>query len=120
MTTSTYIYSIDEIKRLLIPIFEERGINKAILFGSYAKGEADESSDVDILAQVDDDMDIFYLASTSGLVEDALEKKIDFLYGGDVFSEDIENAIYKEGVVLYEKNGFTDNRKSQVLLFRNK
>jgi len=97
-------YTVDEIRGKLFPIFEERGIIKAILFGSYAKGEATEESDVDIIAHVDENMDILEFAEISGFVEDALDKKIDFLYGGDTFSYDMQLEIEKTGVILFEKN----------------
>lgn len=43
------IYTIDEIRTLVKPIAERYGIEKVLLFGSYARGEATESSDVDLL-----------------------------------------------------------------------
>lgn len=97
------IYTIEEIKRKLTPIFQENGVIKAILFGSYAKGEASEDSDIDIVAHVDDDMDILDFAEISGFVEEALNKNIDFLYGGDTFSEDMVLEIENAGVVIFEK-----------------
>lgn len=42
-------YSIPQLKNALIPVFEEYGIRKAILFGSYGKGTANAKSDVDLL-----------------------------------------------------------------------
>ena len=41
--------SIEEIQQRLQPILESNPIQRAILFGSYAKGTASEKSDVDIL-----------------------------------------------------------------------
>ena len=43
------IYTIDEIKRTVAPIAKKYNIEKVWLFGSYARGEADENSDVDLL-----------------------------------------------------------------------
>ncbi|MBR5375766.1 MAG: nucleotidyltransferase domain-containing protein, partial [Lachnospiraceae bacterium] len=40
--------SIDSIRENLIPIFGRYNVKKAVLFGSYAKGMADDKSDVDI------------------------------------------------------------------------
>ena len=97
-------YTIDEIKNKLTPIFEQNGILKAVLFGSYAKGEATEQSDVDIVAHVDDEMSIFDFAEISGFVEDALGKKVDFLYGYDVIpGGKVDVELQKDGVILYAK-----------------
>ena len=43
------IYTIDEITAAVKPIAEKYGIDKVWLFGSYARGEATEKSDVDLL-----------------------------------------------------------------------
>ncbi|MBQ6131294.1 MAG: nucleotidyltransferase domain-containing protein [Selenomonadaceae bacterium] len=41
--------TIDEIKAAVTPICERYGVDKVTLFGSYARGEADELSDVDLM-----------------------------------------------------------------------
>ena len=38
--------SVETIREKIVPIFENYPINKAILFGSYAKGNATISSDI--------------------------------------------------------------------------
>jgi predicted nucleotidyltransferase len=43
------VYSIDEIKKRITPVAEKYKLPAVYLFGSYARGEADEKSDVDIL-----------------------------------------------------------------------
>lgn len=40
--------TITEITERLIPILQQYNIKEAILFGSYAKGCADEGSDIDL------------------------------------------------------------------------
>ena len=41
--------TIEEIKRAVTPICERYGVERLSLFGSYARGEADEKSDVDLI-----------------------------------------------------------------------
>lgn len=43
------IYTIDEIKKRIIPIIQKYNIPAMYLFGSYARGEANENSDLDFL-----------------------------------------------------------------------
>ena len=43
------IYTIDDIKTVLHPIFIKHSVKKAILFGSYVKGLANQNSEVDLL-----------------------------------------------------------------------
>lgn len=43
------VFTIDELKTLLVPVFQGYGIKRAVLFGSYSKGVATPQSDVDLL-----------------------------------------------------------------------
>jgi predicted nucleotidyltransferase len=43
------IYTLDEIKQLITPVAIKNNILEVYIFGSYARGEATENSDVDIL-----------------------------------------------------------------------
>ena len=43
------IYSIEELKQRIAPVAEKYGLREVYLFGSYARSEATEQSDVDIL-----------------------------------------------------------------------
>ena len=43
------IYSVNELRNTLRPVFEQYGVRSAVLFGSYAKGKASTRSDVDLL-----------------------------------------------------------------------
>lgn len=51
MTENKSRYTIEEIRRKIIPIAEKYGVNKLWIFGSYARGEADSDSDIDILIE---------------------------------------------------------------------
>ena len=48
------IYTIDEIKELVAPVAARYDIEAIYLFGSYARGEANEDSDIDILLEKGD------------------------------------------------------------------
>lgn len=45
-------YTIEEIKDKIIPIAKKHGISRMCLFGSYARGEANDDSDVEILKKI--------------------------------------------------------------------
>ena len=42
-------YSLDDLRACLTPVFRRNGVRKAVLFGSYARGEATASSDIDVI-----------------------------------------------------------------------
>jgi uncharacterized protein len=41
--------TVTRLKKMLYPVFKNREISKALLFGSYARGTQDSKSDIDIL-----------------------------------------------------------------------
>ena len=93
------ILSIDTIKALLIPILEKYNITYCYLFGSYARNEARDSSDVDLLV----DTEITGLAFLN-LIEEirtTLCKKVDLLRLIDLSDNNpIVLEILKGGVRL--------------------
>jgi hypothetical protein len=46
---SEKVYTIEEIKRLVTPIAKKYDVDRVFLFGSYARGEADNKSDLDFV-----------------------------------------------------------------------
>jgi predicted nucleotidyltransferase len=98
------VYRVDEIKSKLYPVFAAAPVYRAILFGSYAKGDATEQSDVDIV--VDGRGRLRGLAFY-GVVEDiaaTLSKKVDLIELSEIrHGSPILNEIARQGVVLYER-----------------
>lgn len=46
---SEHIYSQDEIANAVLPLLKKYRAEKAILFGSYARRDADAASDIDLI-----------------------------------------------------------------------
>ncbi|GAB2021685.1 nucleotidyltransferase domain-containing protein [Pseudolactococcus yaeyamensis] len=55
------ILTIEEIKAKVKPIAEKYGLKEVYLFGSYARGEADEKSDIDLVYATDKNTLEFYV-----------------------------------------------------------
>ena len=98
MTQQTY--TVQQIQSLLNPVFSEYRIRKAVLFGSYAKGLAQERSDIDLLVDSGLKGMAFF-----GLLEDvvtALGKDVDLLDTTQVIPDsEVDREIAKTGVVIY-------------------
>ena len=96
------VYTIDDIKAALHPVFVKHGVTRAILFGSYVKGMANQNSDVDLLL----DSGLRGLKFV-GLMEDvrsALDKEVDVFDETHIIpNSKIHSEISKDGVVIYEK-----------------
>lgn len=68
-----------KIKRRIIPLLKRKGVVKAALFGSYARGEHKKSSDIDILIKFRKGKSLFDLARLEIELENKLGKKVDLL-----------------------------------------
>lgn len=45
--------TIEQIKQTVTDYFKDKPVKRVYLFGSYARGDADENSDVDLLVDLD-------------------------------------------------------------------
>ena len=95
------ILSVDEIKKSVVPICRRYGINRAYLYGSYARSEATENSDLDIRIEKGNLRGIFALCGFRQDIVDALQKKV------DVISQlpdrkDFLDSITRDEVLIYE------------------
>jgi len=98
------VYTTDEIKEKLLPIFNIIPVEKAILFGSYAKGNPTQLSDVDILIDSNGKIrgiDFF------GVLEDiteALGVPVDLIEASQIIDGGrAQREIAETGVVIYER-----------------
>lgn len=95
------VYSVPELKQILAPVFASHGVKEAVLFGSYAKGTATATSDVDLVVDSGLRGLSFY-----GLLESvctALEVPVDLI---DVSQIDqgslVDQEVARTGVTIYE------------------
>lgn len=76
--------TISEIKPIVLKITDKYGVTNVRIFGSFARGEQSESSDIDLLV---DFPEKFTLLQHSGLkidLEEALERKVDVVSGAAI------------------------------------
>ena len=93
--------SIPIIKERIAPVCRKYPIKKAYLFGSYARNEATEASDVDI--RIEGDIKSFFmLGGIYSDLEDALGREIDLLSRLPT-SEQFLSALKSDEVLLYER-----------------
>lgn len=104
------VYTHDEIRRLILPIAEKHKLRAVYLFGSYARGEATEKSDVDLLIDTTgaEIHSLLQLAAVYCDLEDALQKRVDVITISALEQEThmpsekrFRNTIWNERVRLY-------------------
>lgn len=79
----------EQIKQTVSEYFKDKPVKKVYLFGSYARGEANENSDVDLSVVLSEDAKITYITFAGYLLdlEKKLQRKIDLVE---------EKMIYKQ------------------------
>ena len=101
---SEKIYTIDEIKKMLNEVLQDKPVYKVILFGSYAKKQATKNSDVDLLIDTKSSLKGFALIKLICEIEEKLQKNIDGLEKYEIEENSlIDREIKDTGVVVYEK-----------------
>ena len=96
------IYTVEQLKTLLGPVFLRNNVRKAVLFGSYGKGKASPKSDIDLY--VDSGLRGFAYYGLLDEVVCAVDKKVDMIDVTEVKQGSrIEKEIDRSGVLIYEK-----------------
>ena len=94
------VYSLNELRAMITSLAKKHGLKKASLFGSYARGEATPSSDIDVL--VDGGQD-FQPLSVFALAEDLRElsgKEVDVFELSELDEGPFRDTILREAVAL--------------------
>lgn len=69
----------DQIISTIKPILQKYGVTKSDLFGSYARGDFNDQSDVDILVDIPKGTSLFDLIYLKEDLEKSLAKKVDIV-----------------------------------------
>ncbi|OLY91550.1 hypothetical protein SAMN05444008_103230 [Cnuella takakiae] len=95
----------DQIKKTVSAYFSDKPVKKVYLFGSYARKEADESSDVDLLVDLNYEEKIgwqYFIWSED--LQQILGSKVDVVSSKGL-SPYLAPFIHKEKQLLYDRSG---------------
>jgi Predicted nucleotidyltransferases len=90
---------IDDYKQTIVPILIKNDVDKAGIFGSFARNEAREDSDIDILVHFKNRKSLFDLARLELELEKESHRKIEVITY-DSISPLIKERILKEEVKI--------------------
>lgn len=93
------VLTLKQIKTIIMPIMAKHNIHEVYLFGSYARGEATNKSDVDIFCESGDIKTLIDQGFLEDELEKALGKEVDIIFIGsmmdDYFKSQMEGDLIK-------------------------
>lgn len=99
------VYSINEIKTILKENLKDFPVYKVVLFGSYAKNNADKFSDLDFLVDTKGKLRGFAFLDFQCKMENLFKKKVDAFENYEIIKDSkVDKEIKNTGVVVYERN----------------
>ena len=101
---TTKIYTLDDIKKMLKEVLIHTEVEKAILFGSYAKNKPTEQSDIDILIDSNGKVKGLKYFAIIDMIKQKFDKEVDIIERIEIDKDSkIEEEIERTGIVVYEK-----------------
>lgn len=88
------------IRESLLPFVQEYGIVKAYVFGSFAREEDTDQSDVDFLIDFDKEFDLIEFFRLKSRLEEILTRKVDIVESKSI-NPVFKESILKDTILLY-------------------
>ena len=95
------ILTIKQIKQRIKPVMEKYQIKDIYLFGSYARGEANEDSDVDIYCDGGIIETLYEEVDFKEELEDALGKAVDVVFIGSKMDDYFKQQLDEDKIKLW-------------------
>lgn len=85
-------------------LFSTQPVEKAWLFGSFAKGEETDRSDVDIMVTYSPGirLGLFGIARLKLAIEDIVGRKVDLVERGTLFPR-VQKEVESQKIIIYER-----------------
>ncbi len=96
--------NLDEIRMAAAPICSRRRVRRLELFGSSARGDASESSDLDFCVAFEELPPAEYAKQFFGLLhdlEDTFHRTIDLLTARSIRKPSLKKSLQRDGVCVY-------------------
>ena len=96
---NTTVYTIDQLRNIVVPIANNHGMTSVAVFGSYARGEADGESDIDLVVDQGGQR-IMRIFGVGGEVELATGKFVDIYAWSELLPGPFRDTVSKEAIPL--------------------
>ena len=91
------VFTLTDIANLIKPIVRKYGVKEIYLFGSYARGDADEDSDLDFLVFGGENFKLTMIFALPEELRETLKKNVDVFEINEINKDsDFYNTIMRE------------------------
>lgn len=91
------VFALTDIANLIKPIVRKYGVKEIYLFGSYARGDADEDSDLDFLVFGGENFKLTMIFALAEELRETLKKNVDVFEINEINKDsDFYNTIMRE------------------------
>lgn len=90
----------EEVKHKITAILDRYHVKRVAVFGSVARGDARDDSDVDLLVELYEPLGLFKFAQLNYVLEDVLNKKVDLVKSTSI-KPSFKKNILDEAVYIY-------------------
>ena len=94
------VLTLSKIKKTIKPILNKYGIIDINLFGSYARGEANNNSDVDIYCDKGNITNLIEQGKMEDELEEALGKEVDVIFSSSKMDSFFKKQIMEDMIKL--------------------
>lgn len=101
------VYTTDEIKNIITPIAVKYNLKAVFLFGSYARGTANENSDIDLIIDTTGtELDtLFKLGAVYEDLSNAFCKEVDM-----ITVSSLEQPVIRQSEIAFRENIFKERK----------
>jgi predicted nucleotidyltransferase len=110
------VIKLDTIKKCRDILINYEAIIFAYIFGSYAKGNVKEDSDIDIAIYLKDSIGTYAYLDMKMELSEALKREVDLVILNDSTSL-LKYEIYKKNILLFTHDESIENRYKVKILF---
>ncbi len=96
MNAEDVLTTLRELKPLLTDRYKVRGIS---LFGSFVRGEQGTNSDIDLLAEFEDNADLFDLIGLALYLEEIFQRPVDVIPKRSLRAE-LRESVLQQAVAV--------------------
>lgn len=93
------VYTIEQLREIVLPIAKRFGMKSVVLFGSYARGDADGESDIDLIMDHGNQR-VTRIFGVGGEVEMTTGKRVDVYAWSELLPGPFQSTIRREAIML--------------------